>query len=436
MQVKLTKRTVDLAKPGTQDKFHWDVDMPGFGLKVTPKGRKVYVVQYRNGGRGTPTRRFTIGRHGAPWTVDEARKEARKIVGNVADGGDPQSAKSEERAALTVSQLCDKYLSEGCGTKKASTLATDRGRIERHIKPLLGRKRVKDITPNDVRRFLIDVAKGKTAADERTKKRGRARVTGGKGTATRTVGLLGGILAFAVAEGIRTDNPVRGVKRFPDRKSERFLSPEELARLGEAMTAAENEGENRVAIAAARALILSGCRKSEILSLKWEEIDFQRGYLNLPDSKTGQKIVPLGAPALELLASQPRLKGCPYVFPGKTAKAAENDTVSGVAIGHLVGLPRVWKRLQSRAGLQDVRLHDLRHSFASVGVSAGMGLPVVGKLLGHRDPKTTARYAHIADDPARSAADRIAHTIDSAMGSQDKREKVVSIASRKKIART
>ena len=240
---------------------------------------------------------------------------------------------------------------------------------------------MKDITPNDVRRFLIDVAKGKTAAAERTKKRGRARVTGGKGTATRTVGLLGGILAFAVAEGIRADNPVRGVKRFPDRKRERFLSPEELARLGEAMTAAENEGENRVAIAAARALILSGCRKSEILSLKWEKIDFQRGYLNLPDSKTGQKIVPLGAPALELLASQPRLKGCPYVFPGKTAKAAENDAVSGVVIGHLVGLPRVWKRLQSRAGLQDVRLHDLRHSFASVGVSAGMGIPVVGKLL-------------------------------------------------------
>ena len=115
MQVKLTKRAVDLAKPGTQDEFHWDVDMPGFGLKVTPKGRKVYVVQYRNGGRGTPTRRFAIGRHGAPWTVDEARKEARKIVGNVAHGGDPQSAKLEERAALTVSQLCDKYLSEGCG---------------------------------------------------------------------------------------------------------------------------------------------------------------------------------------------------------------------------------------------------------------------------------------------------------------------------------
>ena len=426
MQTKLTKRTVDLAKPSTGDVFFWDVDLPGFGLKVTPKGRKVYVVQYRNGGRGAPTRRFTIGRHGAPWTVEEARKEARKVVGNVADGGDPQTAKAEKRAAVTIGQLCDQYLLEGCGTKKPSTLETDRGRIERHIKPLLGRKRVKDLTPNDVRRFLNDVAKGKTAVDEKTKKRGRARVAGGRGTATRTVGLLGGILTFAMADGIRADNPVRGVKRFPDRMCERFLSPGELARLGEAMAAAEREGENKVAIAAVRALILSGCRKSEILSLKWEEIDFQRGYLNLPDSKTGQKIVPLGAPALELLASQPRIDGCPYVFPGKAAESVETGEPM---VSHLIGLPRAWKRLRARAGLDDVRLHDLRHSFASVGAGAGMGLPLVGKLLGHRDPKTTARYAHIADDPARAAADQIAQTIEKAIKNEDRRENVVPIVS-------
>ena len=430
MQSKLTKRTVDLAKPVEIDSFIWDTDLPGFGLKITPNGRKVYVVQYRNGGRGTPTRRFTIGRHGAPWTVEKARKEARKILGNVADGDDPQTTKADERAAMTVAQLCDKYIAEGCGTKKPSTLATDHGRIERHIMPLLGRKRAKDLTSNDVRRFLDDVAKGKTAVDERTNKRGRARVTGGRGTASRTVGLLGGIMAFAVAEGIRAENPVRGVKRFPDRKSERFLSPEELARLGEAMVAAEKEGENTVAIAALRALIFSGCRKSEILCLKWDEVDFQRGYLNLSDSKTGQKIVPLGAPALELLASQIRVDGCPYVFPGKTATVAKNGKTENTSFGHLIGLPRVWNRIRARAGLKGVRLHDLRHSFASVGVGAGMGLPVVGKLLGHRDPKTTYRYAHIADDPARAAADRIAYTIQSAMKNQGHPEKVVPIGSR------
>lgn len=411
MRTKLTKRTVDSAKPGAGDVFVWDADLPGFGLKVTPKGRKVYIVQYRGGGRGSPTRRYTIGRHGAPWTVEDARKVAKATLGNVADGGDPQTVKSEERAALTVSQLCNQYLEEGCGTKKASTLATDRGRIERHIKPLLGRKRVKDLTPNDVRRFLDDVAKGKAARNEKTRKHGLARVTGGKGTATRTVGLLGGIMAFAVAEGIRADNPVRGVKRFPDRKNERFLSPEELARLGETLTAAEAEGENKVAIAAIRALILTGCRKSEILSLKWEHVDFQRGYLNLPDSKTGQKIVPLGAPALELLASQARIDNCPYVFPGKAKKPKEGKEIESATIGYLIGLPRVWKRLSARAGLDGVRLHDLRHSFASVGAGAGMGLPVVGKLLGHRDPKTTARYAHIADDPTKAAANRISLSI-------------------------
>ncbi len=427
MRTKLTKRTVDLVTAGTADVFAWDADVPGFGLKVTPKSRKVYIVQYRGSGRGAPTRRYTIGKHGAPWTVDQARKAAKAILGNVANGGDPQSVKTEERAALTVSQLCDHYLDEGCGTKKASTLATDRGRIERHIKPLLGRKRVKDLTSNDVRRFLDDVAKGKTAKDEKTRKHGRARVTGGKGTATRTVGLLGGILAFAVAEGVRADNPVRGVKRFPDRKSERFLSSEELARLGEALTTAEAEGENKVVIAAVRALILTGCRKSEILSLKWEHVDFQRGSLNLPDSKTGQKIVPLGAPPLELLSVQQRIEGCPYVFPGKVRKHKDSDTAKEFKTGHLIGLPHVWKRLSHRAGLGGVRLHDLRHSFASVGASAGMGLPIVGKLLGHRDPKTTARYAHIADDPARAAADRISTAIQRSMDDLDRIADVVPL---------
>ncbi len=179
----------------------------------------------------------------------------------------------------------------------------------------------------------------------------------------------------------------------------RYLTTGEMAALGEALSAAEAEGENEIAIAAIRLLILTGCRKSEILTLKWEHVFFDGAYLALPDSKTGQKIVPLGAPALELMASLPRVEGNPYVMPGEKAKH------------HLVGLPKVWRRIRERAKLSDVRLHDLRHSFASVGAGAGFGLPIVGKLLGHRDPKTTARYAHIADDPAKAAADRISETI-------------------------
>ena len=399
MKAKITKRTVDAAKPGERDSFIWDSEVKGFGLKVTPAGNKIYVLQYRFGGR---VNRYTIGRHGSPWTPNEARDEAGRLLGMVKDGKNPTALKSADKAEKTVAELCDLYLAEGCETKKPSTRATDKGRIERHIKPLLGRKRVKDVTQNDIKRFMKDIAGGKTKADEKTD-HGRVIVKGGKGTATRTVGLLGGVFSFAVGEGMRPDNPVRGVKRYADKKGERYLSPDEMATLGEALTAAQGKGENKTAIAAIRLLILTGCRKSEILTLQWAHVDFDRAYLRLSDSKSGEKIVPLGAPALELLATLPRIEGNPYVLPGEKEEQ------------HLVGLPKVWGRIKKRAKLQDVRLHDLRHSFASVGASAGMGLPIVGKLLGHRDPKTTARYAHIGDDPAKAAADRISGTIAAAM---------------------
>lgn len=416
MKAKITKRTVDATKPGKRDSFTWDTEVTGFGLKVTPAGNKVYILQYRFGGQ---LFRYTIGKHGSPWTPDEARDEAIRLLGMGADGINPATIKAADKAEKTVAELCDQYLDEGCETKKPSTLATDRGRIERHIKPLLGRRRVKDLMPNDVRRFMTDVAKGKTTVNVKTGHRGRARVTGGKGTATRTVGLLGGILAFAVAEGLRSDNPVRGVKRYPDNKGERFLSPEELARLGEALTTAETDGENPVAIAGIRLLILTGCRKSEILTLERSHVDFENGCLRLPDSKTGEKTILLGAPALELLASIPCVEGNPYVLPGFKVGA------------HLVGLPRVWERIKVRAGLEGVRLHDLRHGFASVGAGAGMGLQMVGKLLGHRDPKTTARYSHISNDPAKAAADRIAGTIAAAMnGGQETGGEVVNLPKR------
>lgn len=401
MKAKITKRTVDAAKAGGRDAFIWDAELKGFGLKVTPAGNRIYIVQYRTGGRGSPTRRFTIGKHGAPWTPDKARTEAKRILGGVADGKDPQTLKAIEKAAMTVKELCKLYLAEGCETKKASTIATDEGRIERHIKPLLGRKRVKDLTSNDIRRFMADVAKGKTAATVKTGEHGLARITGGKGTATRTVGLLGGIMSFAVAEGVRSDNPVRGVKRYPDKKGERFLTNTEMAKLGEVLNTLEKA--EALAVPAIRLLILTGCRKTEILSLKWSEVDFDLGCLRLADSKTGQKVVMLGAPALQIFASLSRQEGSDYVFPAMKGK------------GHYVGLPRAWIRIRKKAGLDDVRIHDLRHSFASVGAGAGMGLQIIGKLLGHADPKTTARYAHIADDPVKAAADRISGSIAAAL---------------------
>ena len=239
---RITKRTVDALKATGKEFVHWDGELTGFGVRVRPSGSKSFVAVYRTGGRNTPLRRVTIGAAGKI-EADKAREEARLIIRQAELGQDRAAEKAKARAEMTFDKVCDLYLAEGCDTKKASTLATDKGRIERHIKPLLGKKRVGEISRADVEKFMRDVAAGKTAVDEKTKKRGRAIVEGGKGTATRTVGLLGGIMSFAVSRQLRADNPVRGVKRYADKKGETFLSADELGRIGEAL--AEGRGRRR-----------------------------------------------------------------------------------------------------------------------------------------------------------------------------------------------
>lgn len=298
-----------------------------------------------------------------------------------------------------MAELCEQYLLHGCGTKKASTLATDRGRIERHIKPLMGRRKVQEVTRADVKKFLQDIARGKTAADIKTGKRGRAIVRGGQGTATRTVGLLGGIFGYAVDCGMIDVSPVIGVKRFADKKGNRYLSQQEFVALGEALRKAEFDGENPSALAILKLLVFTGARKGEIETLKWSEVDFASGYLKLADSKTGQKAVPLNAGALKILNDQERLFGNEYVFPAYRGER------------YYEGTPKVWKRLRAVAELDDVRLHDLRHSFASMAVSGGASLPIIGALLGHAHSATTQRYAHLSDDPLRAASDSVGSQI-------------------------
>ena len=414
---QITKAVVDNLRPG---QIAWDRDMKGFGIRCQRR-YKIFVLKYRIGGR---QRWYSIGKHGSPWTADKARKEAARLLGHIAAGHDPANARDEAKHDLTMSELCDLYVTEGCTIKKTSTLATDRGRIERHIKPLLGRRRVGDVRRADVERLLRDVAVGKTALDEKTGFRGRSIVKGGKGVASKTVALLGAIFTFAVERGLRPDNPARGVKKYKDRQFERFLSSAELSRLGEALAGAEQEGANPFAIAAIRLLALSGCRKSEVLTLRWEPdpagagyVDFERGCLHLMESKSGSKRVLLGAPALEILAKLPRIEGSPYVFPGNSG-------------GHFVGLQRIWNQIRRRAGISDVRLHDLRHSYASVGVAGGDSLYLVGKILGHRQASTSQRYAHLSDDPLRAVADRTARQIASAMSPQGGGE-VVPLPTRK-----
>ena len=400
MRAKLTKRCVDAARPGTKVQILWDTDLAGFGLKVTKAGTKIYVLQYRFNRR---LRRYTIGRHGSPWTPEKARREAVKLYGLIADGIDPADAKARLRDELTVGELCDLWLTEGNATKKPSTLATDTRNVERHIKPLLGKKGVRLITVADIERFQRDVISGKTASDIRTGPKGRSIVRGGKGTAARTIGVLSAVFSFAVRRNIRPDNPVKGVKVFKGEPKERFLSVSELAQLGEALESCEREGLNPTALAAIKLLIFTGARKSEILSLKWDWVDFERCCLRLPDSKTGAKVVPLGAPALELLASLPRFEGNDYVLA-----STKND-------GHLVGLQKIWVQVRTKAELENVRIHDLRHSFASVAVAGGDSLYLVGKVLGHKQARTTEIYAHLHDDPVRAVADRTAKAIAAAM---------------------
>lgn len=310
-----------------------------------------------------------------------------------------RSDADDASSKMTVSELCDLYVAEGCSTKKQSTIATDRGRIARHIKPLLGDRLVRDLKRADIERFMIDVANGKTATIEKTGPRGKAIVRGGKGTASRTVGFLGAILAFAVQREIRPDNPVRGVKRFRSRSCDRFLSETELARLGQVLSEAENAGVNRFAIAAIRLLTLTGCRKNEILSLQWKWVNLERGVLRLPDSKTGEKTAYLGAAATDLLRRLDRREGCAYVFPSDRGD------------GHFIALQGIWSDLRAMAELDDVRLHDLRHSFASFAAAEGTSLLIIGKLLGHKNSLTTARYAHLADDPLRRAANMVSKQI-------------------------
>lgn len=397
---KLTKRTVDAVTSAERDIFLWDSDTRGFGLKVTPGGAKIYVAQGRVNGR---PKRYTIGRHGSPWTPDDARKEAAEALRAMAKGEDPVEAKRKARTDLSIAKLADLYFDEGCATKKASTLAVERGLVERHVKPLLGRKMLKGLTRADLEKFLSDVADGKTAADVKTKKRGRAIVKGGRGTANRTMDLLAAMLNFAVSRELRPDNPARGIKKFKLQARERFLSPKELGTLGAALEAAEAEGENRFALNAIRLLMLTGARKSEVLTLKWDWVDTTHSVLRLPDSKTGSKVIHLAPPAIALLGQLERIEGNDHVFP------------SARSSGHLVGLQRIWNRVRAGAGLEDVRLHDLRHSFASVGAAGGDALLVIQKLLGHSQARTTQRYAHLSDDPVRASASRIAAQIDAAM---------------------
>jgi integrase len=406
MRAKITKRLVDRVEHRQATYLVRDTELKGFVLVVTPAGAKSYAVDYRAGsGRGAPKRRLTIGKHGSPWTPEMARTEAKRLLAEVAAGRDPAMTRQAARNALTFADLIDLYLAEGVSHKKTSTLKADRGRIEHHLQPLLGKLPSNRIGRAEIERMRNAVAAGKTAetiaSGEKRKPGGIA--TGGKGAAAQCVALVSSIFAFAIGRGLVSDNPARGVKKAPVRKIERFLSEAEIGRLAEALDAESERSGNLYGSTAIKLLLLTGCRLGEIVNLFWEHVEFEHGCLRLPDSKSGAKVVYLNPPVRLLLEELPRLADNPRVIPGLRAD------------GGSAAIQNTWKRARAAAGLANVRLHDLRHSFASVGAAGGLSLPVIGALLGHKHSTTTARYAHLSADPLRAANDAVGAKIAAAM---------------------
>jgi integrase len=406
---RITKRVIDSLKIKPREYAVWDAAMPGFGVRVRPTGAMSFIVVYRAGsGRGAPYRRYTIGTIGKI-TPETARLRAKNILGAVAHGKDPAGEKTSERGAPTVAELADRFMAEHIEPKrKPGTTTFYRDILNRIVKPELGTTKADKVT----RAAVVKV-------------HGKLRATPFQ--ANRMIAVVGSMYAFAARIGAVPEgtNPARKIDKFAEYRRERFLTGAELERLGTTIREAETKGIpwevdeagskakhlpkvknrftkiDRFAAAAVRLLLFTGCRLREILHLKWEQVDLERGLLFLADSKTGKKTVILNAPALAVLSELDRLG--PYVVPGDDPDKPRAD------------LKRPWEAVARRASFDGVRLHDLRHTYASFGAGGGLGLPIIGKLLGHTQASTTARYAHLDNDPLRRASETIGGRIAAAM---------------------
>ncbi|QCO06007.1 site-specific integrase [Azospirillum argentinense] len=377
---KITKRSVDAAVPGEQEFFLWDEELKGFGLRIYPSGRKMYLAQFRAGGR---LRRVNIGPHGV-LAPDVARTEAMKHLSDVRRGSDPASERDRRKASPTMKEFGKRFLEDYVASHcKPTTRAEYNRSIELFINPKLGSHRIIDVSRAEV----VELHQSLKATPYQ---------------ANRTLGVLSVMFTVAHTWGVRTDgvNPCWKVKRYKEAKRERYLTPDELARLGKVLRESTSEPE---AVNCIHLLLLTGCRLSEIQTLKWDHVDLNAGVLRLPDSKTGAKLVTIGKAAVEVLKDIPKVTDNPYVITGR---------IEGQ---HLTDMQRPWRRLRKRAKLEDVRIHDLRHSFASDALQLGEDLPMIGRLLGHTQVQTTARYAHLKTDPIKAAADKVADAIATAL---------------------
>jgi integrase len=373
----LTKRAIDAAAPGTTI---WDGLFPGFGLRTTSSGVKSFILKYRHVGR---QRFMTIGRYGV-LTPEEARREARRLLGLVAAGGDPAGEKARAQESATLADFAPRYAAEfSAHHKKPTSQENDRFHFKGYLIPAFGDARLDAISKSDVARWY-------------------ARLSDRAVTANRCIALLSHVYTVAARWGEVPDgmNPCRGLVKYKETARKRFLSPDETARLGKALSDAEAAGDSPYPIAAIRLLMFTGARLNEILGLRWEWVDLDARQLRLPDSKTGAKSIALPAPAVEVLATLPRLAGNPHVIC-----SLKNHG------GRLFDLHGPWRRLLKAAEIEDLHVHDLRHSFASVAVAGGASLPLIGALLGHTQARTTQRYAHLQTDARLAAADAVGEAI-------------------------
>ncbi len=408
---KLTKEIVDREAPKPARYELWDSTLPGLGLRVEPSGTKTFILRYRPLGTGRAgfKRFLKIGRYG-PLTPEQARRKAKELLGQVANGKDPAADLAELRAAITVSDLAARYLQDEVGPKRKPGTAQLYGHyLNRFVVPEIGRLKGASVTRAVIAKLHVKLGKKQPV------------------TANRVLATLSGMFAFGEKRNLLPAghvNPAKGIERFSETARERYLTTDELEHLGAAIREAETTGVpwdidgtkpvskhlqktgrltviSPFAAAAIRLLLFTGCRLREILNLRWTEVDFERGMLNLSDSKTGKKSVVLNAPALSIIAALSRVGD--YVISGDCPTQPRSD------------LKRPWTVVTRRAGLEGIRLHDLRHSFASVGAGASLGLPVIGKLLGHRSVETTQKYAHLDADPVRRATNTIGATIAAAL---------------------
>jgi integrase len=405
---RISKTAVDkLVCPANKDReILWDDKVKGFGIAAFKSGAKVYIVQYRADGA---TRRFKIAKHGV-LTAEQAREKATAFLGEIATGADPAGERRAIRQAPTLAEIAPLFVKHVRARRRPSTADSYDLALKLHVLPKLGKRRITEIRPVDLEKL-------------------HAEMVDRPAQANRTLAIVSSLWSWAekrrmVAAG---RNPARGVEKAEVDRRERFLTETELKRIGEVMARAEADGlpyavdesgpnakhapkpEKRVrkldpfALAALRLLLLTGARLREVLHAKWDWVDIERGMIFLPTSKTGRKTVYLSQAAVELIQGLPRVAGNPYLFPGEKEGKPRAD------------LKKPWAAVCGAAGIEGVRLHDLRHSFASFGAGESLGLPIIGKLLGHTQTSTTARYSHLDADPMKRAANLIGEKITRAL---------------------